>query len=82
MRYRSWYRMDVARRPARVRLIAGLLACAWALLPVGTLIDALLGKHVYCAEHAVIEHAGKAVAGGDAPAGARDDGRAGVRGTH
>jgi hypothetical protein len=51
--------LDVVRRPARVRLIAGLLACAWALVPLGTLIDGLVTEHVYCAEHQALEHAGE-----------------------
>src|SRR5262245_41155767 len=58
--------MDVSRRAVRVRLIAGLLACAWALVPLGTLVDALATEHVYCAEHNAIEHAG--AGGGAAPA--------------
>jgi hypothetical protein len=73
--------MFVVRRPARVRLIAGLLACAWALLPVGTLIDALLGKHVYCAEHGAIEHAGRPMAAATERTGAHDDSARSVRGT-
>src|SRR5689334_17717575 len=55
--------MEVVRRPARVRLIAGLLACAWALLPLGTLIDGLVTEHVYCAEHQALEHAGESSTG-------------------
>jgi hypothetical protein len=59
-------------RPARLRLIAGLLACVWGLLPLATLIDGLVTEHVYCAEHQALEHAG---GGALATAGA-DDGQA------
>ncbi len=57
----------MVRHHARVRLIAGLLACAWTLLPLGTLVDALATEHVYCAEHNAIEHAGDGGAEGMQP---------------
>ena len=56
----------MVRHHTRVRLIAGLLACAWTLLPLGTLVDALATEHVYCAEHNAIEHAADGAAEGAA----------------